>query len=259
MKKTSKIGILFAFGMMVVLGVVLVSWKGWRYSETREVVRLGPMLGEEQKVTAPTPQSVHRDSAPSSKSGTNGAGPITANVSNSAVSVDPITSSRKRILNSVYGTMSAEDLVKQLSIAQGGDLETVYLACCLRKKETLPVVLRTLQGGQLQDKRMATKLLRYIGWPEAVPVLTALLRDKDESSIARIGALYALGAIGAKGAGADIAAVLEREDVKGTERGLAMIALGRLRDQPGTVSANDWSRAPRAEQWWDRAMSHRKR
>jgi len=127
-----------------------------------------------------------------------------------------------------YGRMSAERIVDAILVSQGPSLEQNYLALAARKPAVLPVVLQRLREGKAHEKRMMTKILRYVGWPEAVPTLIGIIESDTEHPLARIGSTYALGAIGDESAGPALLGVLRSPNRSVTEKGVAIASLARI-------------------------------
>ena len=136
---------------------------------------------------------------------------------------------KESILASDLGTMPAPQLVATLNSLQGMTLEQAYLAACLRKEEVLPHVLGMLQTGALPERRMMTKFLRYVGWPEALPVLTGIIQNREEGSVIRIAALYAVAAIGDADAAPAVVSALKASVEGSVERRIAESTLGTLK------------------------------
>lgn len=141
---------------------------------------------------------------------------------------DPVAELRQSVLSGSFGSMSAHQLVDATFHTQGSLLEATYLALAVRKQESFPIIKEKLRSGLPNEKRMMTKALRYLGWPEAVPNLVELVADDSEHPLARIGAAYALGAIGDKSAGQALIAVLDNPKRGPTERRVAIAAIARL-------------------------------
>jgi len=112
--------------------------------------------------------------------------------------------------------------------AEGGDLEQLYLTLALRKTEAFPVVREILLTGQPHHQRKVTKLLRYVGWAEAVPALLEVARSEEQHELARIGSLYALAAIGEKSVAPEMRTLLEKPGRRSTEKRILIALLARL-------------------------------
>ncbi len=147
---------------------------------------------------------------------------------------------RSAILKGPHGTAPARDLVADFIATEGGRLQGLYVSLALRKHETLPVLLETLDNGAPAEKRKVTKLLRRTRWPEAVPKLLEIASSDTEHPLSRIGALYALGAIGERSAAANIAPLLDRLDRGPTEKRILIATLGRLKHIEAASSIEEY-------------------
>jgi HEAT repeat protein len=136
---------------------------------------------------------------------------------------------RRSVVEGPYGKMGIRSLVDELIRGKGPPLQQVYLALTLRKQEAVPIILEKLETGGPAVKRKVTKFLRYGRWPEAVPKLLEVASLDDEHEISRIGALYALGAIGKKSTGPAILALIDKPRPGATERRIIIATLARLR------------------------------
>lgn len=141
---------------------------------------------------------------------------------------DPVAALRQSIIDGPHGRMPVQQLVDATLTSQGPVLEKTYLALALRKEEALPAVTEKLRTGLPHEKRAMAKVLRHLGWPEAVPALIEIVTSDTEHSLARIGSLYALGAIGEQSAGRALIEVLENPKRSLTEKGIAIATLARL-------------------------------
>ena len=141
---------------------------------------------------------------------------------------DAVAVLRQSIIDGPYGRMPIEELVQHVPKTQGYSLERAYLALALRKEEALPVVLETLRAGPPQEQRAMTKVLRYLGWSEAVPALIEVATSDTGHPLARTGSLYALGAIGDQAAGPALVRALQNAQRSLTEKGVTIAALARL-------------------------------
>lgn len=136
---------------------------------------------------------------------------------------------RLKILQGPYGEKAIHEVVNDLLTAEGVRLQQVYLALAVRKQEAIPIVLEKLETGTPYQKRKISKLLRYGRWPETVPKLLQIASSNGEHEISRIGALYALGAIGKKSAGPTITAFLDEPERGPTEKRIIISTLARLK------------------------------
>jgi hypothetical protein len=136
---------------------------------------------------------------------------------------------RNEVTNSVYGTAPVKDLVSALAGARGGpEVQAMFQSLALRKAEALPVVKERLRTGAMFEKFKLTKFLQYCPWPETLPELVALARDKTQYWLPRQGALYALGALGDKAAGPAVAEILHELDCPQGVQLVAIAALARM-------------------------------
>jgi len=141
---------------------------------------------------------------------------------------ESVAALQRSIMEGPRGKMTIEQLVGTVVTSQELGLERTYLALALRKAEALPIVRDRLQSGSPYEKRAMTKLVRYLGWPEAFSSLVKTVTSDTEHPIARIGALYTLGAIGDKSAGPVLINVLGNAKRNLTEKRVAIATLARL-------------------------------
>ena len=141
---------------------------------------------------------------------------------------DPVAALRQSIIDGPHGRMPVQQLVDATLTSQGPVLEKAYLALALRKEEALPAVTEKLRTGLPHEKRAMTKVLRYLGWSEAVPALIEIVTSDTEHSLARIGSLYALGAIGDQSVGPTLIDTLHEPERSPTEKGITIATLARL-------------------------------
>ena len=136
---------------------------------------------------------------------------------------------RNEVANSVYGTAPVTNLVSALAGAGGGpEVQAMFQSLALRKAEALPVVKERLRTGAMFEKFMLTKFLQSCPWPETLPELLALARDKTQYWLPRQGALYALAALGDKAAGPGVAEILREPDCPQGVQLVAIAALARM-------------------------------
>ncbi len=141
---------------------------------------------------------------------------------------------RDDVARSAYAAAPVPKLLTALTETRGGPEAQVMLqALALRKAEALPSVKERLRTGPMFEKFMVTKFLRYCPWPETMPELVALARDKTQHWLPRQGALYALGALGDKAAGRDVAEVLREPDCPHGVQLVAIAALARMNYREG--------------------------
>ncbi len=145
-----------------------------------------------------------------------------------ATPADQVNALRFEVGSGRYGRMKSGDLVEAVFASQGPALRECYLALAVRKSEVLPLLMQKLQDGEVHEKRLITKALQRLGWPEALPTLLAMIESDSESPLARIGATYAIGALGDPSAGPSLARVLSNPARSVTEKGLAIASLARV-------------------------------
>jgi HEAT repeat protein len=158
--------------------------------------------------------------------------PVTTVAANQALPMRPrmrVAEHRDTIASSPYGTAPVGTLLAALTEARGGtEAQMLFQALALRKTDALPAVKERLRTGEMFEKFILTKFLRYCPWPETLPELVALARDKTQYWMPRQGALYALGALGDKTAGPAVAEILREPDCPTGVQLAAISALARL-------------------------------
>ncbi len=147
----------------------------------------------------------------------------------SPVKLSLLAQQRAAILQSPWGVAPATNLVRALTQVRGGaEAQLAFQSLALRKAEALPVVRAHLRHGEMFEKFILTKFLRYCPWPETRPELVALARDTSQSWMPRQGALYALAALGDQTAGPAIALILHEPNCPTGVRLAAIAALARI-------------------------------
>jgi len=176
------------------------------------------------------------------------AGLVTAAEQDSAIKQDiwagevtEVIELRKSILDGQHGKKPIREVVDTLISTEGPELQDVYLALALRKQESLPAILDKLKTGGPAAKRKITKLIRYTGLAETSPALLEIILSDNEHELSRIGALYALGAIGDKSAGPVIALLLGRSGRGKTETRIMIATLARLNYQQAVPKIRQYS------------------
>jgi hypothetical protein len=171
------------------------------------------------------------------------AGPPTSSIMPASTSAgSALDQQRALILRSAYGTAPIADLLRALVETRGGpEVQLVFQALALRKPEALPRVRERLRTGELFEKFMLTKFLRYSPWLETMTELVALARDTTQSWLPRQGALYALAALGDKQAGPEVAEILREPHCPAGVRLAAISALVRLQYSEAAGSIREFT------------------
>ncbi|MCX7044085.1 MAG: HEAT repeat domain-containing protein [Candidatus Sumerlaeota bacterium] len=139
---------------------------------------------------------------------------------------------QSQVMNGRYGKAPIEDVVKALREISGGpDIQDVFMALCVRKKEALPLIKEKMKTGDIQEKQMITKLLRYSPWAETYPELIEMATAQDTHYLSRTGALYALGAMDRASAGPEIEKILIEPGCPPMVQQVAISALARIGDK----------------------------
>jgi hypothetical protein len=142
---------------------------------------------------------------------------------------DPSALRRADALPSAYATAPPDALLRALASVRGGpEAPLFFQALALRKAELLSPVRERLRSGEMFERFMLTKFLRYCPWPETMPELVALARDRTQYWMPRQGALYALGALGDPAAGTEVEGILRATDEPAGVRLAAIAALARM-------------------------------
>jgi len=140
-----------------------------------------------------------------------------------------LSSLRAEVLRGPHGSAPIAEVVTALADISGGpEIQDVFQVLAVRKQEALPVVKEKLRTGEMFEKHMMTKLLRYSPWPETYPELVELAKDPKEHWLPRQGALYALGALGNKEAGPAVLSILKQENCPSGVKLVAISTLGRI-------------------------------
>jgi HEAT repeat protein len=146
----------------------------------------------------------------------------------SASEDDPVVRLRQEILTGPFGKMPIADLLEKMLTDDSPRITAIYAAMVARKAEALSPMLEKLRTGPVSDKMKVTKLLRFAGWPEAVPDLLKVAVSPDQPELARTGALYALGGIGDPSVGSALIPLLDKRERSNTEKRVLMATLARL-------------------------------
>ena len=144
---------------------------------------------------------------------------------------------QSQVMKGRYGKAPIEDVVKALRDVSGGPgIQDVFMALCVRKKEALPLIRGEMKTGDIQEKQMITKLLRYSPWAETYPELIEMATAKDMHYQARAGALYALGAMDRPSAGPEIEKILAEPGCPPVVQQVAISALARIGDKEAAAA-----------------------
>ncbi len=146
---------------------------------------------------------------------------------------------RARILSGTYGSTSISDLVQLLTEISGGpEIHEIFQVLAVRKNEAVPIIKEKLRTGQMWEKHMLTKLLRYSPWSEVRAELIAIAQDSNEHWLPRQGALYALGELGNQSAGTEVLAILSEPNCPAGVQLVAISTLARIgyRQAASTIS-----------------------
>ena len=155
-----------------------------------------------------------------------------------SVAADPtteppaVTQLRQRLLNGPASDEPASRLIEKLVNAEGAELYDTYLAVALRRDEALPHIARTLTSAGPAAKRKITKLIRYTGITGTTPQLMDIIASQKEHPVSRIGAMYALGALGHKPAAPAMLRLLDDPSRSPTEKRVIIAVLAQLNHRP---------------------------
>jgi hypothetical protein len=139
---------------------------------------------------------------------------------------------RAKILSGPYGSMPIDEVIQLLTEITGGpEVQQIFQVMAVRKTEALPIIKEKLKTGQLWEKHILTKFLRYCPCLETYTELIVLARDTNEHWLPRQGALYALGALDDVSAGPEVTAILSEPNCPWGVQLVAISTLARINDQ----------------------------
>ena len=110
----------------------------------------------------------------------------------------------------------------------GPEIQSIYQALALRKKEALPVLKEKLRTGQLWEKHRITKFLRLCPWSETKEELVGLAQDPTSHALLRQDAIYTLGALGDRSIGPAMVGLLNSPDTSVNLRMASISTLARI-------------------------------